>query len=105
MASANWPISVGEFVEFQICNKDDNWSSSGGLYIFAAQNGSDWTALYVGQTNDFSSRIPNHERWSEASRLGATAVHARLEPLAAMRDILELKLIRFLQPQLNDQLR
>lgn len=77
-----------------------------GLYIFAGRNSANlWVALYVGQTDSFALRIPTHERWTEAARLGATHVHAMAESQAAMRDTIEAELIGAYQPRLNVQQR
>ncbi len=53
------------------------WSEVGGLYVFAGQRLDDsgilrWHPLYVGKTQDFSARLPTHERWPEAVQAGAT---------------------------------
>lgn len=107
MDKCNWPVGNGQSVEFIIYDPETvQWNSAAGLYIFAySTGGGRWKALYVGQTEDFSSRIPNHERWEEARRLGATHVHARVVPQAATRDVLERLLIENLQPPLNTQLQ
>ncbi len=82
------------------------WSEVGGLYVFAGQRLDDsgilrWHPLYVGKTQDFSARLPTHERWPEAVQAGATHVHARTEPLAKKREALEKKLIEAYEPPLN----
>ena len=77
-------------------------NSVAGLYIFSYQvaNGS-WKALYVGQTDDFSSRLPSHPRLGEAVRTGATHIHAVSVPAQSNRDLWEAQLIQYLQPPLN----
>ena len=62
-----------------------------------------WTALYVGQTESLAARLPTHERWLEATRLGATHIHVRVEPLAMLRAAMEQQLIQTYQPRLNVQ--
>jgi len=64
-----------------------------------------WVPYYIGQTNSFADRIPNHENWSAAVRLGATHVHARVESQAATRDRIKAALIAAYQPALNVQLK
>ena len=82
------------------------WHSVAGIYIFAGLNQANrWVALYIGQCDSFADRIPSHERWAEAARLGATRVHAMVVPQAANRDTIEAELIQTFQPRLNDQLR
>jgi excinuclease UvrABC nuclease subunit len=92
--------------EFDVNQHSANWSAVGGVYIFCyitPQN--QWRALYVGQAESLAERIPTHERWQEAVRLGATHVHARAVQAAATRDAIEQELIQAYQPQLNVQLR
>jgi len=107
MNQCTWPLGNNQSLTFNIYDpKTISWSESAGLYIFAHLiDSTHWRAFYVGQTDNFKSRIPNHERWSSALRLGATHVHALAVPLAANRDTWEKRLIAFLQPVLNDQLR
>lgn len=95
---------------FDVCHHHDNWPEVPGLYIFAgvrseSQGIRQWQALYVGETQDFSARIPNHENWPAAVRLGATHVHARVEPDREVREAIESYLIKVFQPPLNVQLR
>ncbi|MBD2566779.1 hypothetical protein [Anabaena lutea] len=64
-----------------------------------------WYPLYVGQTDDFSSRLPNHERLPQAIQRGATHIHVAIITQQRQRDILEKMLIPYLQPPLNDHYR
>lgn len=106
MATCSWPLGDGSSLEFTIYDRNEGWNQVAGLYIFSflATNGR-WTALYVGQTNDFSARLPSHEKLNEAVQRGATHIHALVVPLQQNRDALELRLVRHLQPPMNDQLR
>ena len=106
MSTCNWPLGNGQTIEFTIYDSNANWNNVAGLYIFAYRVGqTDWYALYVGQAVDFSSRMPSHERWDEAVRLGATHVHALVVPLVANRDKWEKMLIQTLHPPMNVQNR
>jgi hypothetical protein len=100
---ANWPVADGSKYEFEIQTPDATWNSVSGVYIFTYFDGKLWRALYVGETEDLSQRLLNHERWPEAKKLGATHIHARVEQLAASRQSLEQKLIQHLRPPLNEQ--
>lgn len=80
------------------------WNAKAGIYIFTGIISTGrWKAYYIGQTDDFSSRIPGHEKWAPAVRLGASHIHARVVPLQASRDTLESQLIQACQPPLNVQ--
>jgi hypothetical protein len=87
--------------EFEVLNMDGMWKDVGGVYIFSGVKDSIWRAYYIGITDSFQDRHPNHERWEEAKRLGATHVHARGEPQAATRESIERELIGTYQPPLN----
>lgn len=106
MATCSWPLGNGHSLEFTIYSCEEKWNKVAGLYIFSYQASSGrWHPLYVGQTNDFSARLPSHERLATALRRGATHIHALAVPLQEDRDALESMLIRHLQPVMNEQLR
>ena len=76
--------------------------SEAGVYMFVRPvvvGG--WLPVYVGIADDMSNRLPTHERWSEAAKLGATRVMAHTEPYKATREGEERDLIRFWDPELN----
>jgi predicted GIY-YIG superfamily endonuclease len=107
-ATCPWSLGNGQTLGFTICNcTTTGWSKVAGLYIFAyiyTANGKQyWKALYIGQTNDFSYRMPTHERFDEAVRKGATHIHAVAVPQAANRDTWEKLLISTYQPSMNEQ--
>ena len=75
----------------------------GGVYIFAKFNLSGtWNALYIGETESFAERLPNHEKWDRAERMGATHIHLRVYYTEAMRKSVEKELINYYRPPLND---
>ena len=101
MATCTW-LST----EFTVFSHADQWNNVGGVYIFSKLNQQQhWVALYVGETDSFASRLPNHERWQEARQLGATHVHARTVDAAGTRAALQEQLIVACQPPLNVQLK
>lgn len=94
------PTHAWSGYEFQVHRPDVSWNQVAGVYVFAAPLGRGrWKALYVGETGSLANRIPDHERWPEARRLGATHVHVRAESLR--RSEIERELIRAYQPPLN----
>ncbi len=93
-------------VEFSVYTSDASWNESAGIYIFAGVNQQNkWVALYIGQASSLAARLATHERWSEAVKLGATHIHARVVTHQAERDALEKQLIQAYQPRLNVQLK
>ena len=73
--------------------------------MFAKETSTGWVPLYIGIADDLSARIPGHERWAEAKRLGATHVLAHTEPSKAKREAEEKALIALCNPPLNTQHR
>ncbi|MYB32453.1 MAG: hypothetical protein F4Y20_08055 [Acidobacteria bacterium] len=78
------------------------WNAVPGLYVFARLDlPHGWVPLYVGESGDLSSRLSGHPKWPEAARLGATHIHARIEPFGEERLKIEKQLIAAYQPWLN----
>ena len=105
--TVRWPLGNGKFLPFEVYCSNEDWNDVPGLYIFAIQEPprGDWHSLYVGQADSFSKRLPNHERWHEAVRNGATHIHAIVVKSQSDRDLWERMLIQHLQPPMNIQHR
>jgi len=89
--------------DFYVLPKESAWHAVGGVYIFTGKNAQGlWYPLYIGQAESLAARIPTHERWQEAARLGATHVHAMVVQQEANRDTIERELIAAYQPTLNE---
>jgi hypothetical protein len=103
MTICKWPLGNGELLEFTIYyGPKTTWNEVAGLFIFTCLDDQNiWRAIYVGQTDNFSSCLPSHALIDEAVQNGATHIHALVVPLAADRDKWEKMLIQNLQPQLN----
>ena len=99
MPTCNW-----NGYNFEIYPPNTQWNDVGGVYVFAGQapNGR-WNAYYIGKCDSFRNRLPNHERWNEAVRLGATHIHAMTVSQEATRQAIEEALIQWAQPTLNTQ--
>ena len=87
-----------------------SWTDVGGVYIFAGPKripgpGDPWLPLYIGQTESFADRLPDHDMTSAAVEWGATHIHARIVSEERKRQLLEAILIKEYQPLLNVQLK
>lgn len=105
--------SLGETINFQVCDCIGDWFEIGGIYMFCqvnrlglSKNGLEqFKPVYIGQTNNFKNRLLHHEKWEESARLGAQKVLAVVESLQIKRDLLERQLIQYFDPPVNKQLR
>jgi len=98
----SWTCSLGNTYRFSAYQKTTTWNKVGGVYAFATESPpGNWQVFYIGQTDDFSQRMPNHDRWEEAVRSGARIVLACPIPNAATRDQVERELCQQLKPNLN----
>lgn len=88
-----------------VCDISANWSNAPGVYIFTGLKDGHWRPYYIGKTESFAARMPNHERWADAARTGATHVHAMVVTTATERTTIEKELIGIFQPALNNNYR
>ena len=105
----DWQGKSGKMYRYWFLEKttSDSIKAEGGNYNFVKQltNGK-WTPLYFGESGDLQGRIPGHEVWAAAVRLGATHVMAHTTPAGERaRQAEEQDLIAFWNPPLNTQHR
>ena len=94
------------FIVYPYSNKHSDWPEGGGVYIFSGLPNPDnlqgINPVYVGETENFQTRLPHHENWKVAhSQYNATHVHVMIEEDPGVRLTLEKHLIRSLRPPLN----
>jgi hypothetical protein len=79
----------------------------GGNYAFVKPlPDGKFVPVYFGVADDLRARIPGHERWAEAAKLGATFVMSHTTPAGAQARIDEERdLIQYWNPPLNTQHR
>ena len=95
-------VRWGDYVFTVLSKAQADAETAPGIYVFAAPNGAgQWIAKYVGQTESFAGRLPNHPKWSVALLMGAKAVHCLHVPTQADRDLIEAWMIQAYQPPLN----
>ena len=95
-------LSGRRYEHFQPYDIGADWNPVPGLYALAYLTLHGWRILYVGETGNFATRFPNHEKWQTAVRSGATHVLACVTSNElAVRQIEERDLIRAYDPVLN----
>lgn len=92
---------------FRLAFPDRTWNGVPGLYVFYQRPTTPLVpgrVLYIGETESFASRMPGHERWAEAVRLGATGIWAAFfNGTSGLRQWAETDLIRAYRPPMNEQ--
>ena len=83
IADATFKGAKGEYA-FEVYPFDQSFNAVGAVYIFTKRavdsSGKGLhTFLYIGETEDLSSRIPNHEKWPCARRNGVTCICVHLD--------------------------
>ena len=94
--------------QFRVYDRNVDWSKvpeTGGVYIFALLQESSWQwiPLYIGETGSFADRIPAHNKWREAVRLGVSHVHVLEVGEEYERKGIEKELRQSYGPRLNEQ--
>ena len=109
MSTIDWTGKSGKKYRYEFLN---NITAAGinpvsGNYAFVKQlPNRNFIPLYFGQAENLQARLPNHERWEEAKRLGATYVMAHsTQGGDAVRCAEEIDLIQQWQPPMNTQHR
>jgi hypothetical protein len=102
-ATCNWTGQSGAVYSYTIYPMDTQWNDVAGNYIFCKETSpSTWSAIYVGQTDSFKNRLPNHEKLPAAKRLGATHIHAHVNTDEKARLKEEQDLIAACKPPCNE---
>jgi hypothetical protein len=75
-----WTGASDTKYEFTIYSMDTDWNDVPGNYIYAKRSTepSVWLAVYIGQTESFKERLPNHNELPCIKRNGGTHVHAHI---------------------------
>jgi hypothetical protein len=109
MSHIDWPGKSGETYRYWFL---DDTTAHGinavaGNYAFVKHLPSGkFVPLYFGESEDLQDRIPGHELWREALRLGATHVMAHTTPAGEQARLDEERdLIQRWNPPLNVQHR
>ena len=96
-----WEGQSGNAYEFEVYAASTSFNDVSAVYIFARDNGTTWTPLYIGETGELGTRISGHEKWPCATQNGVTHIHVH-RVAAADRMRVETDLIRRWDPVCND---
>lgn len=102
----NWPGLSGREYKHWIHPIGASFKEEPGNYIFAKQTTpGHWVPCYIGQTDNLSQRLGDHEKEACARRNGATHIHAHTTPGGeSVRRAEERDLILRWKPVCNEQL-
>jgi len=74
-----WRGTSGKEYMYGIYSIDGTWNDVPGNYIFARETKPHtWEAIYIGETESFKERIPNHNELPCVRRNGGIHVHAHV---------------------------
>ena len=98
----DWPGQSGRTYRYWFLNMSGGIKAEPGNYMFVKELANyQFVPVYIGQASDLSARLPNHERWADAKRAGATHVMAHTNSNEKARTDEEQDLIARWQPVLN----
>ena len=74
-----WTGASGKKYEYEIYLMDSTWNDVPGNYIFAKEvSPHKWQGVYIGETESFKDRLPNHNELPCIKRNGGTHIHAHI---------------------------
>ena len=97
-----WTGATGKEYLYDIYPIDTNWNDVAGNYIFAKETSPHkWDAVYIGETESFKNRLPNHNELPCVKRNGGTHLHAHTNQDSKARLDEEADLIATGRPPCN----
>ena len=74
-----WTGDSGKKYEYYITPIDTEWKDAPGNYIFAKETEPHkWEAVYIGQTESFKDRLPDHNELPCILDNGGTHIHTHI---------------------------
>lgn len=106
MPTINWPGLSGKEYKHWIYPIGTSFQEVPGNYVFAKETKpGHWAPCYIGQTENLSQRLDNHEKEACAKRRGATHIHTHINSAGeAARRAEEKDLIVRWTPPCNEQM-
>ena len=107
IASTGFKSHSGKKYSFNIYSLDTSFNNVGAVYIFSKRTIKDDTGthsfIYIGETNDLSDRIPNHEKWPCVKKYGANCICTHTESHQETRRKIEDDLLDAHDPPCNKE--
>ncbi len=77
--SCMWKSASDRIYEYEIFPIDNDWDDVPGNYIFAKRSSHiTWEAIYIGETESFKDRLPNHNELECIRNNGCTHIHVHV---------------------------
>jgi hypothetical protein len=92
----------GRSYDFDVYPWGTSFKSVGAVYTVLKRNVTNFTILYIGQTDDLSERFDNHHKRPCFDRNGKTHIGLHLESDESRRFSIETDLVRNYSPVCND---
>lgn len=92
----------GRSYDFDVYPWNTSFNPIGAVYAVLKKNGSNFTILYIGQTNDLSERFDNHHKQGCFDRNNKTHIAIHTESSESRRFNIETDLVRNYSPTCND---
>ncbi len=97
-----WTGASGKEYLYNIYTMDTDWNDVAGNYIFAKETSPHkWDAVYIGETESFKDRLPNHNELPCVKRNGGTHIHAHTNQDSQARLAEEADIIATGRPPCN----
>lgn len=98
----NWTGASGKIYEYEIFPIGIDWNDVAGNYIFAKQSSPNrWASIYIGETESFKDRLPNHNQLPCIRRNEGTHIHAHVNQDSRARLAEEVDLLATDKPPCN----
>ena len=92
----------GRSYDFDVYPWNTSFNAIGAVYSVLKRIGSNFTILYIGQTNDLSERFDNHHKQACFDRNNKTHIAIHAESSEPRRFTIETDLVRNYSPTCND---
>ncbi|THD71239.1 MAG: hypothetical protein E7813_06040 [Bradyrhizobium sp.] len=99
----DWTGKSGATYRYWFSDIRAPFKDEGGNYMFVREvSRGQWSPIYIGQADSLKARVPQHDRWADAVRAGATHAMSHTNPAGEQERLDEERdLIAYWNPPLN----